>query len=83
MEATSDEGMREAWKRLYGKFPALKKNSEVTENADVYRSKWGSNPLFQGSWSFIAKGSSGDDIDRLASPITCAGNRGVFCSPLQ
>ncbi|KAJ8766911.1 hypothetical protein K2173_011729 [Erythroxylum novogranatense] len=33
------------------------------------RSKWGTNPLFLGSYSYIAVGSSGDDMDSLAEPL--------------
>ncbi|KAH7301580.1 hypothetical protein KP509_23G033200 [Ceratopteris richardii] len=33
------------------------------------RSKWGSNPLFRGSYSYVAVGSSGADIDVLAEPL--------------
>lgn len=35
----------------------------------VLRSKWATNPLCQGSYSFVAVGSSGNDIDELAKPL--------------
>lgn len=35
----------------------------------MLRTKWGSDPLFLGSYSFIAIGSSTDDIDALADPL--------------
>eukprot|EP00250_Pteridium_aquilinum_P018090 c23935_g1_i1 orf=440-2227(-) len=35
----------------------------------LLRSKWGTNPLCQGSYSFVAVGSSGEDIDILAKPL--------------
>ncbi|KAG8376144.1 hypothetical protein BUALT_Bualt09G0032700 [Buddleja alternifolia] len=35
----------------------------------VMRTKWGSDPLFLGSYSYIAVGSSGDDMDTLAEPL--------------
>ncbi|MCO5553372.1 hypothetical protein L7F22_006893 [Adiantum nelumboides] len=35
----------------------------------VLRSKWATNPLSQGSYSFVAVGSSGKDIDNLARPL--------------
>lgn len=33
------------------------------------RSKWGSDPLFLGSYSYVGVGSSGDDLDVLAVPL--------------
>ncbi|KAL8035897.1 hypothetical protein ABFX02_12G124800 [Erythranthe guttata] len=35
----------------------------------VLRTKWGTNPLFLGSYSYVAVGSSIDDIDTLAEPL--------------
>lgn len=35
----------------------------------VLRSKWGNDPLFFGSYSYVAVGSSGDDLDALAEPL--------------
>lgn len=35
----------------------------------VLRSQWGFDPLFRGSYSYVAVGSSGQDIDRLAEPL--------------
>lgn len=35
----------------------------------LIRSTWNSNPLFRGSYSYIAAGSSADDIDELARPL--------------
>ncbi|KAH7276608.1 hypothetical protein KP509_39G014400 [Ceratopteris richardii] len=35
----------------------------------VLRSQWGTNPLCRGSYSFVAVGSSGRDIDDLAKPL--------------
>ncbi|KAI3443638.1 hypothetical protein Pfo_000303 [Paulownia fortunei] len=37
--------------------------------AKVLRTQWGTNPLFLGSYSYIAVGSSGDDMDTLAEPL--------------
>ncbi|KAI4376535.1 hypothetical protein MLD38_014285 [Melastoma candidum] len=45
------------------------------------RSKWGSDPLFLGSYSYVAVGSSGDDLDALAVPLPLTLPRG--CSALQ
>ncbi|XP_051132005.1 probable polyamine oxidase 5 isoform X2 [Andrographis paniculata] len=35
----------------------------------VMRTRWGSNPLFLGSYSYIAVGSTIDDMDTLAEPL--------------
>lgn len=35
----------------------------------VLRSQWGFDPLFRGSYSYVAVGSSGKDIERLAEPL--------------
>lgn len=37
--------------------------------SNVLRTKWGTDPLFMGSYSYVAVGSSGDDIDNLAEPL--------------
>jgi len=35
----------------------------------LLRSDWGRNPLFWGSYSYVAVGSTGTDIDELAEPL--------------
>ncbi|KAK7411939.1 hypothetical protein VNO78_03384 [Psophocarpus tetragonolobus] len=35
----------------------------------VLKSKWGTDPLFLGSYSYVAVGSSGDDLDTMAQPL--------------
>ncbi|XP_059634822.1 probable polyamine oxidase 5 [Cornus florida] len=44
----------------------------------VLKSKWGTDPLFMGSYSYVAVGSSGDDLDTMAEPLpqntTCGGS---------
>ncbi|KAK9705436.1 hypothetical protein RND81_07G056800 [Saponaria officinalis] len=39
------------------------------EIRNVLRSKWGNDPLFLGSYSYVSVGSSGDDFDSLAQPL--------------
>ncbi|WOG92864.1 hypothetical protein DCAR_0312141 [Daucus carota subsp. sativus] len=36
---------------------------------NLLKSQWGTDPLFLGSYSYVAVGSSGDDIEKLASPL--------------
>ena len=49
--------------------------------AELVRSDWNSNPLFRGSYSYIATGSSPADMEELARPlsvpVTRAGGAGV------
>lgn len=40
----------------------------------VLKSKWGNDPLFLGSYSYVAVGSSGDDQDQLAEPLPKVGS---------
>lgn len=49
-------------------------NSNQNQNGNVkfshvLKSKWGSDPLFQGSYSYVAVGSSGEDLDAMAEPL--------------
>lgn len=37
--------------------------------SQVLKSQWGSDPLFQGSYSYVAVGSSGEDLDAMAEPL--------------
>ncbi|XP_043716284.1 probable polyamine oxidase 5 [Telopea speciosissima] len=53
----------------------------------VLRSKWGNNPLFMGSYSYVAVGSSGHDFDLMAEPLPQSSNsdfvEGASPPPLQ
>ncbi|GMN53116.1 hypothetical protein TIFTF001_022250 [Ficus carica] len=40
----------------------------------VLKSQWGNDPLFFGSYSYVAVGSSGDDLDRMAEPLPRIGS---------
>lgn len=40
----------------------------------VLKSQWGNDPLFLGSYSYVAVGSSGDDLDRMAEPLPRIGS---------
>ncbi|XP_050371210.1 probable polyamine oxidase 5 [Argentina anserina] len=43
-------------------------NSEV-KFSKVLKTQWGSDPLFFGSYSYVAVGSSGEDLDTMAEPL--------------
>ncbi|XP_074269404.1 putative polyamine oxidase 5 [Silene latifolia] len=47
----------------------------------VLRSKWGTDPLFLGSYSYVSVRSSGDDFDTLAQPLPMPEECGLH--PLQ
>ncbi|XP_057969242.1 probable polyamine oxidase 5 [Malania oleifera] len=53
--------------------------------AKVLKSKWGTDPLFLGSYSYVAVGSSGDDLDSVAEPLPRKSNceSATFSPPLQ
>eukprot|EP00249_Psilotum_nudum_P030557 c43295_g1_i1 orf=606-2459(+) len=48
----------------------------------VLRSSWGRNPLFLGSYSYVAVGSSGVDLDTMAEPLPKCGGESSS-PPLQ
>lgn len=63
--------------------PDLKNSSKESCNGSsgssidikqVFKSKWGSDPLFLGSYSYVQIGSSGDDLDTLAEPLPRVGH---------
>ncbi|KAK8550310.1 hypothetical protein V6N12_039026 [Hibiscus sabdariffa] len=74
-----------------GLSPALKPHKEVKHNSPgfcnwsagevrfvkVLKTKWGSDPLFLGSYSYVAVGSSGADLDTMAEPVPKTGSSGL------
>lgn len=51
----------------------------------VLKSKWGSDPLFKGSYSYVRVGSSGEDLDSMAKPLPESSSKSGAngCPPLQ
>ncbi|WVZ69099.1 hypothetical protein U9M48_017937 [Paspalum notatum var. saurae] len=43
----------------------------------IKRSRWATDPLFLGSYSYVAVGSSGEDLDRMAEPLPRPGAPGA------
>ena len=61
----------EARTRISGSHPksAPAGNPQLPAPRSVLRSRWHSAPYTRGSYSYVAVGSSGDDIDVLAQPL--------------
>ncbi|KAL5728787.1 spermine oxidase [Ranunculus cassubicifolius] len=56
-------------------------NSHGFNFSKLLKSQWGTNPLFKGSYSYVAVGSSGEDLDSMARPLPSISKDGV--RPLQ
>ncbi|KAL4589523.1 hypothetical protein LXL04_002430 [Taraxacum kok-saghyz] len=74
LEALPDEVILDEVSTTISSFLSYKKcNGNTTKSYKfdkVLKSRWGSDPLFMGSYSFIAVGSSTKDMDSLAEPLT-------------
>ncbi|XP_019583886.2 peroxisomal N(1)-acetyl-spermine/spermidine oxidase [Rhinolophus sinicus] len=66
METLSDE---EVLQSLTHVFRRVTGNPELPAPKSVLRSRWHSAPYTRGSYSYVAVGSTGDDIDLLAQPL--------------
>ncbi|XP_027548876.1 peroxisomal N(1)-acetyl-spermine/spermidine oxidase [Neopelma chrysocephalum] len=66
METLSDAEVLSAMTRLLRR---LTGNPSLPAPRSVLRSRWHSAPYTRGSYSYVAVGSSGDDIDVLAQPL--------------
>ncbi|KAH0871387.1 hypothetical protein HID58_078409 [Brassica napus] len=49
---------------------------QVKKDTDTKPPLWGGDPLFRGSYSYVAVGSSGDDLDALAEPLPKINKKG-------
>jgi len=47
----------------------------------VLKTQWGTDPLFLGSYSYVAVGSSGEDLDTMAVPLPKNCSNGSCSSP--
>ncbi|OLQ06107.1 Spermine oxidase [Symbiodinium microadriaticum] len=66
MEACSDQEVQESLQRLLQRCSGA--SSTLPEPSGLKRSSWGGDPNFLGSYSFVAVGGSGADIDELGRP---------------
>ena len=66
-ESMSDECLIDVIAELFGIFfPKL----NIPRPRHVIRSKWSSNSLVQGSYSFVKVGSTMNDVNTLAKPVS-------------
>ncbi|XP_040291468.1 peroxisomal N(1)-acetyl-spermine/spermidine oxidase-like [Bufo bufo] len=66
METLTDEEILSAMTDLFRKFTG---NPELPPPISMVRSQWHSQPYTGGSYSYVAVGSSGIDVDNLAEPL--------------
>ena len=65
-ESMSDECMIDVIAELFGIFFP---NLNIPRPRNVIRSKWSSNGLVKGSYSFVKVGSTMNDVNTLAKPV--------------
>ncbi|XP_028833829.1 spermine oxidase [Denticeps clupeoides] len=78
MERCDDETVAETCTELLRMFTG---NPNIPKPRRIFRSSWGSNPYIRGSYSFTRVGSSGGDVERLATPLPYANS--TKAPPLQ
>ncbi|KAJ0724036.1 putative non-specific polyamine oxidase [Helianthus annuus] len=69
LEELSDEVILDEVSTTVSSFFSHKKGYGNVKFDKVLKSRWASDPLFMGSYSYIAVGSSIDDMDSLAEPL--------------
>ncbi|XP_057768265.1 LOW QUALITY PROTEIN: probable polyamine oxidase 5 [Salvia miltiorrhiza] len=70
LEKLTDDEIIGGFSRTVSNLLPSQNHSEISQKFDkLLRTQWGSNPLFWGSYSYVAVGSSLDDMDTLAEPL--------------
>lgn len=69
LESLPDEVILDDVSTTISSFLSQKDYNGNVKFEKVLKSGWSSDPLFMGSYSYIAVGSSSDDIDTLAEPL--------------
>ncbi|KAM4702918.1 peroxisomal N(1)-acetyl-spermine/spermidine oxidase-like [Rhinophrynus dorsalis] len=77
METLTDDEILTTMTALLRQFTG---NPELPAPISVLRSRWHSQPYTRGSYSYVAVGSSGEDVDILAQPLP---EEGDLAKPLQ
>ena len=57
--------MHEGIRHILDAFPAIK----LPRDFSVLRTRWGSDPLHKGSYSYVSAQSSISDVDTLSEPL--------------
>lgn len=68
MEAASETELHSNMAAILQRFPALALPSQFK----IHRSSWGSDPLFQGSYSYGSASATGDECRTLCEPLVTA-----------
>lgn len=80
MEAASDAEVLGALRQLGDIFPQLQLPPGASwDRVTLRRTRWGSDPLFKGSYSYLGPDSSPGDVAALAAPV-CASSSDVGAS---
>ncbi|XP_047336294.1 probable polyamine oxidase 5 [Impatiens glandulifera] len=66
LETLEDEEIINGFETMISSFTCEKMDIKFSK---VLKSKWGRDPLFLGSYSYVEVGSSGDDLDTMATPL--------------
>eukprot|EP00897_Mesotaenium_endlicherianum_P007964 jgi/Mesen1/7196/ME000371S06274 len=69
MELQPEEDVKRACVNVIQRFLPEGDADRLAEPRAVARSAWGTDPLFRGSYSYVAVGSCGEDIEVLAEPL--------------
>ncbi|KAK1259003.1 putative polyamine oxidase 5 [Acorus gramineus] len=83
LESLSEGEVLSGVETLMASVPTLPQQPEFTS---AMWTKWGTDPLFMGSYSYVSVGSSGEDFDRMAEPLPSMGETdevGASPPPLQ
>ncbi|KAG6413876.1 hypothetical protein SASPL_126591 [Salvia splendens] len=84
LEKLTDDEIIGGFSRTVSNLLPSQQHNEISQKFDeVLRTQWGSNPLFLGSYSYVAVGSSIDDMDTLAEPLPKYGGGDSAPPPLQ
>lgn len=84
LESLEDEEIIDGVSNTLSRFSIKSKHQASSSFGKVLKTRWGNDPLFLGSYSYVAVGSSGDDLDTMAVPLPENGKNGnSSCFPLQ
>ncbi|XP_047308868.1 probable polyamine oxidase 5 [Impatiens glandulifera] len=72
LESLEDEEIKDGFEKTISSLKVM--STKEIKFSKVLKSKWGSDPLFLGSYSYVEVGSSGDDLDSLAVPLPVCNN---------